>query len=113
MARSSARSGSNGIVPSGALLASFYAFAPSFTGGVFVSGGVTSGGQFNLIIGAGAGGGPQVIVVNGAQVGQAASNGVIANSALLDSFLAFPSSFSGGAACRLQQAAGSGGSRPS
>ena len=71
---------SSGILPSGALLASFFAFAPGFTGGVYVSGGFTSGSQFNLIIGAGPGAGPQVIVVNGAQVGQTASNGTIATA---------------------------------
>ena len=48
-------------------------------GDVFVSGGVTSGTQFNLIIGAGPGGGPQVIVVDGADVTQLANNSEIAS----------------------------------
>ena len=100
---------SNGLPASSALLTSFYAFAPSFTGGVFVSGGVTSGTQFNLIIGAGAGGGPQVIVVNGAGVGQTTSSGVIASTALLDSFYALSSSFSGGMRVGFNSAFGSSG----
>jgi CSLREA domain-containing protein len=87
---------SNGQVLNSSLLADFFAFAPSFTGGVFVSGGLF-GGQFNLIIGAGAGTGSQVIAINGSQLTQLQSSGQIANSALLDSFFALPTSFLGGA----------------
>ena len=100
---------SSGILPSSALLANFYAFAPSFTGGVFVSGGVTSGTPFNLIIGAGAGGSPQVVVVDGADGNQVASNGEIANSALVDSFFALSNSFTGGVRVGFNGAYGSSG----
>jgi hypothetical protein len=86
---------SNGQVLASSELASFFAFSPSFTGGVFVSGGVFSG-RYNLIIGAGPGGGPQVIAVNGSQLTQLQSNGQIANSAVLDSFFAMPTGFAGG-----------------
>jgi hypothetical protein len=86
---------SNGQVLNSSVLAKFFAFAPNFTGGVFVSGGVFAV-QFNLIIGAGPGGGPEVIAVNGSQLTNLQSNGQIANSALLDNFFALPSGFMGG-----------------
>jgi hypothetical protein len=100
---------STGILPSGAILANFEAFAPGFSGGVWVSGGVTSSSQFNLIVGAGPGASPQVIVVNGAQLSQVGSNGVIATSALLDSFFATSPSFAGGARVGFSAAYGSSG----
>jgi hypothetical protein len=86
---------SNGQIANSAVLANFFAFAPSFTGGVFVSGGLFAG-QYNLIVGAGPGGGPQVLAINGSQLSQLQSNGQIANSAILDSFFALPSGFTGG-----------------
>lgn len=87
----------NGQIAVSALLANFYAFAPTFTGGVFVSGGITgSNGQLNLIIGAGPGGGPQVEVLDGSKLSQLQSNGQIATSAQLASFYALASSFTGG-----------------
>jgi autotransporter-associated beta strand protein len=98
----------NGQVANTALLASFYAFLPTFTGGVFVSAGNTLGtAQINLILGADAGAGPQVEVVNGSQVNQLQSNGQIANSAVLSNFFALPSSFSGGVAVGFNGAFGS------
>ena len=53
---------SNGEIASSGLLASFYAFAPSFSGGVYVAAGTSSSGQNWIAAGAGAGGGPQVVV---------------------------------------------------
>lgn len=114
---------STGILPSGALLASFQAFDPGFKGGVFVSGGVTAGGQFNLIIGArssgglsdvmgaaaNAGIGPQVIVVNCALLGQVQNNGQIASSAVLGNFAAFASGFTGGVRVGFSGTFGSSG----
>jgi hypothetical protein len=87
---------SNGTLSASAVLASFFAFAPSFTGGVFISGGTFGSSQFDLVVGAGPGGGPQVVVINGASLGQLQSNGQIAPAALLDSFFALPSGFTGG-----------------
>jgi hypothetical protein len=79
----------NGQIASTALLSNFFAFAPSFAGGVFVSAGTTAGtGQVNLILGAGAGGGPQVEVINGSQLNLLQMDGEIAPAAVLSSFFA-------------------------
>ena len=81
----------------GALVASFYAFAPSFTGGVRVAvGDINGDGTDDIICAAGPGGGPQVVVIDGTKLTQVQSNGEIASSALLASFDAFSPSFTGG-----------------
>jgi hypothetical protein len=100
---------STGLPDGNSLLTSFYAFTPSFAGGAFVSGGVTAGSQFNLILGAGPGGGPQVLVVNGVGIDQLASNGQIAGSAVLDSFYALSGGFGGGVRVGFGAAYGSSG----
>ena len=69
----------------GATLSSFLAFAPSFTGGVRVAAGDVNGdGRADIVVGAGAGGGPQVKVFSGA------------DGSVLKSFFAFPPTFTGG-----------------
>ncbi|MFN4259034.1 MAG: PKD domain-containing protein [Gemmataceae bacterium] len=69
----------------GFVLASFFAYAPSFTGGVWVAAGdVNNDGLAEIITGAGAGGGPHVKVFNG---GDAAG---------LHSFFAYSPAFMGG-----------------
>ena len=66
-------------------LGSFFAFDSSFTGGVFVaSGDVNGDGRADLIVGAGAGGGPHVKVFSGA------------DGSVLASFFAYGSNFRGG-----------------
>ncbi|MCW5943504.1 MAG: FG-GAP repeat protein [Fimbriimonadaceae bacterium] len=69
----------------GAALADFFAYEPSFTGGVFVAGGDTNAdGYAEVVVGAGPGGGPRVRVFDG-----------LTNARLLD-FLAFDPGFAGG-----------------
>jgi len=70
---------------SGATVQSFFAFAPSFTGGVRVAAGdVTGDGKAEIIAAAGPGGSPQVSVFDGA------------TAALVSSMLAYPVGFTGG-----------------
>lgn len=70
---------------SGAQLAAFFPYGASFKGGVFVAAGDVNGdGKADIVTGAGAGGGPLVKIFSGA------------NQQLLQSFLAFDSSFTGG-----------------
>ena len=72
-------------------MASFFAFEPNFMGGVYVASGDINGDGFDdIIIGAGAGGGPRVKVIRG-------GSGYSMNSAipLMDIF-AFDPSFTGG-----------------
>ena len=86
---------SNGQIADSALLASFFAFDPKFSGGVSVAVGF-NGVQRKIIVGAGPGGGPHVKVIDGAKLNQVQANGQIADSALLASFFAFAPSFQGG-----------------
>ena len=81
----------------GGVVSTFFAFAPSFTGGVRVAvDDVNGDGILDIIAAAGPGGGPQVEIIDGTKLGQVQSNGVIASSAILESFAAFAPGFSGG-----------------
>jgi hypothetical protein len=69
----------------GALLRTFFAYDPSFTGGVRVATGDVNGdGVPDIVTGAGPGGGPHVKVFDGK------------TGALIDSFFAYDASFTGG-----------------
>ncbi len=81
------------IAPS-ALLASFFAYSPAFTGGVFVAAARSSGGQVEIVTGAGAN--PAVLIIDGRDLGQVLADGEIAPSAVLGSFFAFEPAFTGG-----------------
>jgi hypothetical protein len=82
---------------SGKLVTSFYAFAPEFPGGVSVAvGDVNGDGVLDVIVAAGAGGGPEVKVIDGTKLGMIDANGEIDNGALLADFYAYDPRFSGG-----------------
>ena len=85
----------NGRIADTALLANFLAFDATFRGGVFVGVGYNDVAR-KLILGAGAGGGPHVKVVDGTKMTQRQADGVIAPAALLANFFAFDPAFRGG-----------------
>jgi hypothetical protein len=75
------------------LLTSFFAFPPTFTGGLWVAAGDINGDGFtDIIVGADKGGGPQVTVFDGSGV---SANNTQAPKALAN-FFAFSSGFTGG-----------------
>ena len=79
-----------------ALLGSFFAFDPAFTGGVFVAAGDVNGdGKDDVVVGAGSGA-PRVKVVDATKIRQVLPNRQIANKALLANFLAFSPAYQGG-----------------
>jgi len=87
----------NGEIADGALIGSFFAYSPAFTGGVNIAvADVNADGTADIITGAGPGGGPQVKVIDGAKITQLLPNSQIANSALLGSFFAYAPTFAGG-----------------
>jgi hypothetical protein len=97
----------SGQIANSALLASFFAFTPTFTGGVFVGAAVSASGQREIVVGAGVGGGPQVEVIDATKIALL-SNGQIASSALLTSFFAFTPTFGGGVRVALADMNGDG-----
>jgi hypothetical protein len=84
--------------PAGQVLVSdFFAYDPAFAGGVTVGSAELSGdASAEVVTGAGPGGGPQVKVVDGTQLTALQLNREIADSALIDNFFAFDSTFTGG-----------------
>jgi hypothetical protein len=81
----------------GAIVFSFFAFNPAFTGGVRVAvADVNGDGIPDIICAAGPGGGPQVEIIDGTKLSQIQSNGQIASSAIILSFFPTAATFSGG-----------------
>ncbi len=80
----------------GNLLSSFYAFDPSFTGGVYIAvGDLLGNGQQEIVASAGAGGGPNVEVFT-------------MSGGLLASFYAYGSTFTGGVRVAVGDVSGNG-----
>ena len=76
----------------------FFAYAPTFTGGVTVAAGDVNGdGDGDVIVGAGPGGNSEVKVIDGSMSGQLDGSNEIVADALLSDFFAFGSGFTGGA----------------
>ncbi|QDU63081.1 FG-GAP repeat protein [Planctomycetes bacterium Pan216] len=81
----------------GTSISQFYAFDPSFQGGVRVAvGDVNGDGVDDIIASAGAGAGPHVVVVDGTKLDQVSESGRIDESALLASWFAYDETFQGG-----------------
>ena len=83
--------------PLGIETRSFFAYATNFTGGVYVAAGDVDGdGIADIIIGAGAGGGPHVRVFEGESLG------------VMSEFFAFPDTYLGGARVGVADVTGDG-----
>jgi hypothetical protein len=79
------------------VMASFFAYASSFTGGVSVAAGdITADGHADVITGAGPGGGPQVKAFDGASLAAGGSTAAAAVANPLKNFYAFAAAFNGG-----------------
>src|SRR5262249_30977283 len=80
-----------------ALTGQFYAYSPSFSGGVQVAAADLNGdGAVDIVTGAGPGGGPHVKAIDGSKLDQLQSDGQIADSALIGQFYAYSPDFNGG-----------------
>src|SRR5262249_23770523 len=87
----------SGEIADSALLASFFAFDPSFKGGISLAAGdVNVDGKNDIVVGAGVGASAHVKVIDGTKLNQVMANGQIADSALLGNFFAFDPAFKGG-----------------
>ena len=86
---------SGAAIPDGALLGNFYAYDPSFRGGVFVSVGF-NGFARDVIVGSGPGGGPHVRVVDATKLGTAGADGQLPIASLRANFFAYDPTQRGG-----------------
>jgi VCBS repeat-containing protein len=90
--------GPDGQISDAAVLASFFAYDPSFRGGVTVTvADVNGDGKADIITGTGPGGGAAVKVISGASIGlPTLGDGEVNPAAMLASFFAYDPSFRGG-----------------
>jgi hypothetical protein len=80
-----------------AKIAEFFAYAPTFTGGLNIAvADVNGDGHLDVICAAGPSGGPHIKAIDGTKLSQVDANGVIQDAALLFSFFAYASTFTGG-----------------
>jgi hypothetical protein len=99
----------NGQIAPAALLGSFFGFGPGFHGGVTVAAGDVNGdGRADIIVGAGPGAGPHLLVIDSTRMTQVLPNGQIAGAALLASFFAYGVGFRGGLAVGAADLSGDG-----
>jgi CSLREA domain-containing protein len=84
----------NGEIDDAAVIHQFYAYAPSFMGGVFVAFGRAPGALPEIVTGAG--GQPHVKVIDATKLNQLQANAEIADSALVAQFYAYNPVFGGG-----------------
>jgi hypothetical protein len=101
----------DGTIADTALLGNFMAFDLAFGGGVNVSAGDFNGdGLADVVVGAGAGGGPHVKVVSGTGLSRTNADGGIAADALLADLSAFEEEFRGGVRVGVADGLPGGGS---
>jgi hypothetical protein len=86
----------NNEIKPGALIGQFYAYDPTFSGGVFVAFGEGTNGVPEIVTGTGAGGDPHVKVIDGTKLNELQNNAEIAGSAIIGQFDAYSPFFLGG-----------------
>src|SRR5262249_11139673 len=86
---------SNGEISDSALIGQFYAYAPGFAGGVYVAANNTNGHPI-IVTGPGAGGVPEVEVIEAIELRFRDSNSETTGAAVLGDFYAYDPAFGGG-----------------